>query len=301
MKAIFKRCKLKRDKTTKAPRPRSAKRTIAYALREAAGANKCDVVAVEGRGPGGGELFGDAALDAIAFSSQAPAGKSEVGHYVLAAEDEASPEVTAGLLRAGHAWAAKYLDDDRGYLLVAHGQHLHIIPEMYNSAGRAFYVDDDLYERMKKLEFTNEFQANDQTPNPNRRTYDPKAVRSRAHTLALRLLAEGTKTGETWERLKDIKEISAGRAKDGKTTSFDYKEEDGRLLRISVANVEEHLERERKRRATAELKVTKAKVAALGEESKKLMSRGLGDLVDVVDEIATAEPVPQAQTKGRSK
>jgi hypothetical protein len=307
MKAVFKRARQKKDKKTDKPRPRSAKRTIAYALREGTGADKDPVLAVEGRAPGGGAIFGDAKLDAIAFASRAPVGKSEVGHYLLAAEGDPSPEVTAKLLRACHAWAEKYLDDDRGYLLVAHRQHVHVMPEMYGAAGRAFYVDDDLYMRMKMLEFTTEFEANDQTPKPDRprRTFDLKAVNSRANVLALRLLAEEATPGKTtWQRLKDIKEISSGRVKGGEATSFDYKEEDGRLLRISVANVEAHMERERKRRVTAEAIATKAKAgqaAALGEQAKKMMSKGIGGMFEELEQVAQGDPTPVQAPRGRSK
>lgn len=295
MKAIFKHIILKEDPKTGERRPRSAKRTIAYALREGTGADKDPVLAVEGRAPGGGAIFGDAKLDAVAFASRAPLGKSEVGHYFLAAEGEPSPQVTAKLLRACHAWAEKYLDDDRGYLLVAHRQHVHIIPEWYNSAGRAFYVDDDLYMRMKLLEFTREFEANPQTKDPTkqRRTFDPKAVNSRACSIAKRILDGKT----SWEKLIREKEITPCKVKEGKVITFECTDANGRLLGIKVATVEAHIERERKRRAAAEVK---AKANALAQNARVMMGRGLGDLIDQIDEIAQAEPVPQAP-RGRSR
>lgn len=297
-KAVFKRCKQKSDKLTGKARPRSARRTFSYVLGEGAGKNAHAVTAVEGRGPGGTALFGDARLDSIAFASRAPVGRSEVGHYTLAAAGEGSPAKRLGLLRAGHAFARAYLDDDQGYMLVVHkDQHVHIIPELYNAAGRAFYVDDDLYAAMKRLEFTNEFQANDQTPNPNRRMFDPKAVNSLASAFARRILDGKT----SWEKLLRDKEIAPCKVKDGQMTSFECTDARGRLLGIKVATVEAHVERERKRRADAEVRNTKAKAAALAENAQRMMGKGLGDLIDVVDEIATSEPTQAPAPHGRSR
>lgn len=292
MRLIFKRCKLKRDKRTGKPRPRSAVATLAYVYRELK--NQGDVVAIEGRATGGGVITGNAKLDAIALGSRAPEGKSQVGHYTLAAEGNGGPETTAKLLRAGHAWAARYLGG-RGYVLVVHGNHLHIVVELYDDKGRALYIDDEQYEAMKRLEFTSEFEANDQTPRPDRpgRTFDPKAVRSHANRFAMRLLR-----GETsWKKMIREKEITPGREKDGKMTSFDFKDEKGRVFRIKVATVEGFVASERQRQATAQ---TKVKARELGEQAKKIMGQGLGDLIDQVDEIAQGEPT-QTPSRGRAR
>lgn len=290
MKAITKRCKLKRDKKTGKPRPRSARTTLAYVYREAE--NKGDVIAIEGRLSGGGVITGNARLDAIALASRAPVGKSEVGHYTLAAEGS-GPEVTQKLLRAAHAWAARYAPG-RGYVLIVHDNHVHIIVELYDDKGRALYIDDDQYEAMKRLEFTTEFESNDQTPNPSRARFDPKAQGAQARALALRLVDGKT----SWETLLKTGEITPARVNDkGEVMSFTCRQADGREIRVRVSTVQAFIERERKKRAQGE---AKAKAAALGEHAKKIMSKGLGDLINQVDEIAQGEPTP-TPSKVRSR
>lgn len=292
MNAIVKRCKLKRDKATGKPRPRSARTTLAYVYREAAKANKGDVLAIEGKLPGGGVISGNAQLDAIALASRAPAGKSEVGHYVISAKGAASPELTRMLLRSGHAFARKYLGA-RGYVIAVHDNHGHVITEMYDDKGRALYIDDDTFERMKRLEFTTEFEANDQTPNPNRPKFDPKAQGAQARALALRLVDGKT----SWETLLKTGEITPARVNDrGEVMSFTCRHGD-REIRLRVSTVEAFVERERKRRVQVQ---AKAKAAALGEHAKNIMSKGLDRLLDEIEEVAHGEPT-QTPTRGRAR
>lgn len=281
---------------------RTGKKSLRRAVSTLEYVYEGDVVAIEGRFVGG-VVTGDARLDALALASRARKEKSEVAHYYISpektvGEGESEEEILKKMLRAGHAWARVYAPG-RSYVLVVHrDRHVHIVVESYNANGRALHISASAKRAMQLLEFTTDFQPNQQTPNPKlRRTYDRKAVNAHAKVLGRRLVDGET----TWEKLLLSKEISSGRTKAGQLISFDCRDAEGQLLRISVVNVEKHAERERKRRASAESALaTKAKAQLLASSARRMMSKGLSDAIAVVDEIATEVPVatgPRGRTR----
>ncbi len=81
-------------------------------------------------------------------------------------------------------------------------------------------------------------------------------------------------------------------------TSFDLINAKGEVVRIDVDNVMGRVERLRREREEAEVKAKASALAELQSSAKILMRRGLGDLIDVVDEIVTEPTTPTSHGRG---
>ncbi len=280
--------------------PDSAAAVLSYVYRQRRGdddVSRSEVVAWEGAAVGG-LIAGDARFDALAFTSRCPAGECPVCHAVISAEADVAG-IENKLMKSGHSWAARFAPG-RAHVVIVHKKdndcshpHAHVIIERYGPEGTVVHFSRADLREMVGMRFTTEFQAvrPDGSPSPHR---GAAPVYPHARRLAAREVAELLLQGETWDTLVARKIITPARMRDGEIVSFVYDEK-----RLRVATVERLADGARKRRATAEALATKARANALAENAKKLMSRGLCDLVEVVDEIATAEPtLPSSRGRG---
>lgn len=277
--------------------PDSASAVLSYVYRQRRVENevsRSEVVAWEGAAVGG-VIVGDACRDAAAFTSRCPAGKRSVGHAVISAEaDEAGIENK--LMKSGHSWAARFAPG-RAHVVIVHKKdrdcshpHAHVIYERYGPEGTVVHFSRADLREMVGMKFTDQFQAvrPDGSPSPYR---GAAPVYPHARRLAAREVAELLLKGETWNSLLQKKVITPCRVREGEVTSFLFNEK-----RLRVATVERLVDGERKRRTTAQ---GKAQARELGEQAKRMMRGGIGDLIDQMEEVAHAEPTQAPPRRSR--